>query len=510
MQKALTILALTACVAASFDDDIFAGNDPKDNYFRYVRTYSQADYDDGQQSAGEDAPKPYGFDIYYPKHSKRNLRVRRDESTVQKKELDESEESDDTQPEIVIHTADDKLLNIDEALKPLELDVLEADVENATDSVDAEVQNGQNHLIINDFIRFKRDAQPNPPNQERSGKMLLSDGQVLDTNREPRGVVQEKWVKQPYPVQGDNRNFDEASNEHGQPPNAPRVHFVTQRRSESAPPLVYHSYESRDREGRSRDITRQRDIDLERDFQPTYYPRSTRQYNLQPGGGRDYGNRDPGPAAIPRRPEVYYRNYERDSRDRDLRDFRDDRDYNRDFDRDRHRDFRDRRFYNQPDRFYEEDRPIPSIAKQKRIIYYATLPDIIRPPGGERGGSRDRDRDRDSSFRRGYDDRDRDRDRDRDNRVNTDDRPANAINYRFRNESPYDNRDATADRDKSRYDEAATAKSNSYPTKVSSADVSVRALTKNPERRVYSEVGRRYPPGYHRDDGPAAYESNHR
>ncbi|XP_017784279.1 PREDICTED: uncharacterized protein LOC108567967 [Nicrophorus vespilloides] len=350
--KLLIAICILACVCAKKQE-----SDAKENYFRYMRALNG----DEVRSHGslENIPKPGGFRIYYPAKK------------VAKRETEDAEVN----------------LPDDEFTKPLQLEELDED--NST-----EVES-KNDLVINDFIRFKREAKDNlrVNKEERSGKMLLSDS-VPEGNREPRGATKEQWIKQPYPVQttDPDRNYEDSVASASETARAPRVHFVTQRRSESAPPLVYHSY---DREGRSREPNnRQLSRDLDRDME--YYPRPARHYNPY---------RDP-----------YYR--------------RQDYDY----------------------QYYEEDKP----SKHRRIIYYATLPDLGRSPPNV--DLRDR-----YSYRDRY----------------VTSLPVSVGADKFRAAgNPYS---------KPRFDESSKS---AYPLKVST-DVNVREIKKNPERRIYSDVDRR-------------------
>lgn len=102
------------------------------------------------------------------------------------------------------------------------------------------------------------------------------------------------------------------------------------------------------------------------------------------------------------------------------------------------------------DNYYDRERSFNP--KRKRIIYYATLPDITRTPPNV--DLRDR-----YNYGDRYDDR-----------------------Y-----YPYPDRYHPKVLPKSRYD--TDRNKDSYPLKVST-DVNVKEIKKNPERRIYSEVDR--------------------
>ncbi|KAL1493334.1 hypothetical protein ABEB36_011408 [Hypothenemus hampei] len=254
-------------------------------------------------------------------------------------------------------------------------------------------------LAINDFIRFRR----SPIESEQAAKLII-DSTEEDQNREARAAIQEHWTKQEYPVRKDEMLF--SSSEHVR---APRVHFVTQNRLHDSrlAPSEFRPYE---RESRARYI-----LDVEpRDLPPP-----------------------------PRRDDPYYRRYRSYEGPPSEREFYRDELYSR-------HNTRNYRHYYRPR--YDNYEREPLLQKpQKRIIYYATLPEVSRSPPNVNL----RDRYRDDQYR--YDDR--------------------YLNDPYRVSKGYP---------KSAYeDEGKTP----YPVKVLT-DVNVREVKKNPERRIYSEADR--------------------
>lgn len=343
-------------------------------------------------------------------------------------------------------------------------------------------------LIINDFIRFKRDsvspeedlAKPEADitglnsrskrePEIRTEKMVMErDFNEPGTDREPRGATKEQWIKQPYPVE---RPVDDNVPSASDSIRAPRVHFVTQRRpgqnnnqgviqenrqpqtpppppGPPAPqPPPYHRMHD-EREGRTRD------------FDPYSRPPPPPQSPYYPAYPR------------PRSYDPYRPRY-----------------YDPYFDRDR---FDDRRYgFDGYDQRFDRDRngrpmmpqlplppPPPPGNKQRRIIYYATLPEVVRTPSPNSADYRYRFR-----YQDGYDDR----------------APGMTSSGRlppgppgpadYRGGKPYTNQ-IQKHRDYDRAN-AERKKTPLYPVKVST-DVNVREPKKSPERRVYSEVDRRY------------------
>lgn len=255
-------------------------------------------------------------------------------------------------------------------------------------------------IVLNDFIRFRRGTEND--DDDVNGEVRTGSEKLVDAGREPRGAVTEQWVKQSLPVQEDNVG---ASSDGFR---APRVHFVTHRMSESAqsPPAFYRSF---DREARTGDFPT-RDLDRDFSYRTRYYEH---------------------PQNYRYRPDPYYH----------------------------HDEVRDRRYYGPRYDRYGPDRSdhysTYSNRQQRRIIYYATLPEVVRTP------------DRFSYYDR-YDDR----------------YPAPSETYKFRKQPSF-----TAT--KSRYEQEMEGTKIPYPLKVST-DVNVREVKKNPERRIYSETERRY------------------
>ncbi|KAK4871953.1 hypothetical protein RN001_016077 [Aquatica leii] len=264
-------------------------------------------------------------------------------------------------------------------------------------------------------------------NQQRTARMLLQDkiNNPQEGFREPRGVVKEQWVKQPYPVRSMFPNDDSVTA--STDAKAPRVHFVTQRRLESSPPVVYRTYE---REGRSRDVHRDGERDLPRSAsrpppRVEYYPSERPLKRFEPFPPRPLN---------PYRDDAYYR-YE-ESR------------------------------YDPRYGFLENERPRSEVpTRQRRIIYYATLPEVVRTPPNVNLRNRYIYRDR-------FDDR----------YLSSPSQPEEESSYKFRKPPPYSN---------SRYEQEIERTKAPYPLKVST-DVSVRETKKNPERRIYSEPESRY------------------
>ncbi|KAF5277244.1 hypothetical protein FQR65_LT00352 [Abscondita terminalis] len=299
-----------------------------------------------------------------------------------------------------------------------------------------------------DFVRSRRgtgatenDSQPrnvdisnlsqfeNHENQQRTTRMLLQDS-VPEGFREPRGVIKEQWIKQPYPVRSptaNDNNFDDSASASTNV-KAPRVHFVTQKRLESAPPAVYRTYE---REGRSRDVHRDSEREIPRGAprvapRVEYYPLEHSLKRFEPYPPRPFN---------PYRDDAYYR-YE-ESR------------------------------YDPRYGPLENERPRSEFpTRQRRIIYYATLPEVVRTPPNVNLRNRYVYRDR-------YDDR---------YLSSPSQAETEKSSYRFRKPPSYT---------KSRYEEEIERTKVPYPLKVST-DVNVRETKKNPERRIYSEPESRY------------------
>ncbi|KAF5276692.1 hypothetical protein FQA39_LY06496 [Lamprigera yunnana] len=268
-------------------------------------------------------------------------------------------------------------------------------------------------------------------NQQRAVRMLLDESNnVFEGLREARGAINDHWIRQPYPVRSlvdDNNNFDDNLPAPSDI-RAPRVHFVTQRRLESAPSPVYKMYE---RQGRSRDMHRDNEMEFARGAprmppHMEYYPSERPLKRFEPLPPRGF---------TPYRDEPYYR-YE-ESR-------------------------YDPRFGS-----VESERPRNEFpTRQRRIIYYATLPEVVRTPPNVNFRNR-------YIYRERYDDR----------YVTSPSQSGTEENlYRFRKPSTYT---------KPRYEQEMERTKAAYPLKVST-DVNVRETKKNPERRIYSETDSRY------------------
>lgn len=410
--------------------------DPNEYYFQRIRAYESQIKDNSDYL---DAPKPGGLSSVYADENKKlervditafpQLRSRR-EAEATPKTANTTENQTET-PQVVSNIG-----------KPLEIAIL--DTENSTmvpinstpEIIQAPLQllpESGLSVIINDFIRFKRDLENRTGDNDeaRSGRMLLaSEDEVFSGNREPRGVTKEQWIKQPYPVQNKaESNYEDVSLSASENVRAPRVHFVTQRRSESAPPAIYRQYDP-DGSSRDKDLARDSLRNVPRATDRDFYVRRSRHYDpylLPP------------PHYYEQRYDPYYR-----------------------LDNFRHRRYEQK---------YEPERD-DGYGKNRRIIYYATLPEVVRsPPNAD---LRDR-----YSYRDRYDDR----------YVTSPPLSVTADPYRYR-KAYLPN--------KARYEERERTKVP-YPVKVST-DVSVREIKKNPERRIYSEADQRYAykaPAYH-------------
>lgn len=305
-----------------------------------------------------------------------------------------------------------------------------------------------NEFEINDFIRFKRDddAVSRLKRDQEIRKSLTMDRD--GTEREPRGATKEQWLKQPYPVErGEEDNVPSASDNI----RAPRVHFVTQRRPNSdsrqpppppPPGPAFHSatypvFRPYDDRG-----ARSRDFDPYVQPLPHNYPRP-RSYD--PYNSRYY---DP-----------YYDRF-------------DGRRYGPD-------DFEPRYKYPEPD--FRATLPpfVPVPNKQKRIIYYATLPEVVHT-------SPSADHRYTYQYQDSYDDRYM-------SVPPGSNAPAvsgsnSADTYRIR--KSYGNQlQKHREYERPRIDRQK--KTPLYPVKVST-DVNVRETKKTPERKIYSETNGNY------------------
>ncbi|CAG9759809.1 unnamed protein product [Ceutorhynchus assimilis] len=336
--------------------------------------------------------------------------------------------------------------------KPLEITAL--DTRNLTEKEDkaenrmtSEENKDLDDVGINDFIRFRRSTNDNseiksrdltnePQKSNPLSEKLFMEIPSEDSNREARGAIKEHWAKQVYPVRkSDELTFDDSFPLSSENARTPRVHFVTQKFADNRLAPSDRSDRSYDREPRSRqldepprELTKEFERDIER--QNPYNERIFRSFSQ--------------PRSIPPifRDDLYPRY--------DLHNYRGD-------------------VYRPRYENYERTRNDYSFSgqkPQKRIIYYATLPEISRSPPNLDLRDRYRyDRDR-------YDDR------------------YLSDPYRFRKTYP-----------KLRYEDEGKSP---YPVKVLT-DVNVREVKKNPERRIYSKVDRtRYAyntPPYRAADG---------
>lgn len=311
---------------------------------------------------------------------------------------------------------------------------------------------GNDVLVLNDFIRFKREAVTERQNTVQSMEQQPSDdadgdnfgrtkrekeiGQSnekismqsndndYDNGREPRGAMREQWLKQPYPVQVlRESNYEDVSPLPSESIRAPKVHFVTHRVSEfeQSPPF-YRSFE---REGRSGDLKGDFIGDIPND------------------GVRDMNRDSSYRSGYRYDPHVYRQRYEPYYH---------------------HEEHRSRPYYPRYEQYNNRYTPgqdhysYSSNRQQRRIIYYATLPEVAHGPS--RAGLWGK-----FGYRDPYDDR-----------YNG---PTDSYRYRKSSYNPT----------KSRYD--PEMEGSKTPLKVST-DLNVRETKKNPERRIYSETVRRY------------------
>ncbi|CAH1957552.1 unnamed protein product [Acanthoscelides obtectus] len=338
--------------------------------------------------------------------------------------------------------------------KPLELVIIDPD--NTTEKplgVVTELpvtdETEDNNVLINDYIRFRRNA-----GHQKGSETERNVGGQDRNEPEPRGATKDQWVKQQYPVRNDEIYDDPAPRENVR---APRVNFVTH--GLGPPPPRY----GREPRVESRDIRNPRDpigehreprgmVGLNKDFYERqlirdlssemdyYYPRYSRPWRQ--------GREDP-----------YY--YRAEPRDR----------YSREPPPSRYRNSRVppippvAPYYDRPRAPFEEPSTVPPKRKQRRIIYYANLPDPPRTPPNV-------------DLRERYDYRDR-----------YDDRYYTADPYRGPPRTPpYRNKAYLKDR----YGETVPSsdKTTLYPVKVG-ANLNVREVKKVPEGRIYSNVDNR-------------------
>ncbi|XP_045481968.1 uncharacterized protein LOC123686056 isoform X2 [Harmonia axyridis] len=290
------------------------------------------------------------------------------------------------------------------------LDTLQVFTETAptTTEIGAQENNSKNNFIpINDFIRFRRQLKHGGDNGSNSmGKVqnfdLEKENADSQNNRGARGLTKQEWVKFPYQIQRTLTSDDSiaSSSDFSKPR---RVHFITQKQFEVENPLA----SSNQRQGRVSDTSRP----------SRNQPRDPR-VEMDQRKGQDL--------FTPR-----------------LRDFDGPPDYPY--------------FQNSRGRYYERDlienrRPgsrsleIYPRYRDRRIIYYANLPEITRNSPRLRETERYRDPFYDEYSGHLY---------------------QRAFYRNNRNEEI-------------------------LPMKVS-ADINVREVKKNPEKRIYSDVQRKYP-----------------
>ncbi|XP_049826401.1 uncharacterized protein LOC109608324 isoform X2 [Aethina tumida] len=369
--------------------------DPKMQFFRYMKALNgEVESDSLVNDRFRNIPKPGGF-----------RRAEESNKGRPRRDVDSSSTTTTTSTSTVSPSVLSEVIQ-KHLGKPLELGVLE-DVpttekvestsagfkrEALSKSEDKRVDMSNTENVM-ESSRLKREHKSDEPLEK-----LTLDPKRFDS-REAR--TKESWMKQPYPVRrSDSIHYDDNIPASSESVRAPRVHFVTQRRLESGMPRSY------EREARAKNFDRNdyfRDTSREMDY---YQPRYSRHYDPMPNHYR-------------------YDPY-----------------YQMDVPKDRY----DSRY----DNYYDRERSFNP--KRKRIIYYATLPDITRTPPNV--DLRDR-----YNYGDRYDDR-----------------------Y-----YPYPDRYHPKVLPKSRYD--TDRNKDSYPLKVST-DVNVKEIKKNPERRIYSEVDR--------------------
>ncbi|XP_066254893.1 uncharacterized protein [Euwallacea similis] len=431
-------------------------SDPKEYFFRPTRSFDEA----RTFRLYQDAPRPQFHTSNIPISNRKRRSVK--------------ESSDPDESSII-----GRVKNLG---KPLEIGPLETgNLTEGVEKAESKLFVADKEVEINDFIRFRRsplesvgeesrgassDQERNLPNLDPLTEKLVMDPPD-DINRESRGAKVEHWMKNVYPVsKGDEVAFNDNLPSSSDSIRAPRVHFVTQNFEDNR--LAHSELRPYEREARARYFDREserafapervlaperslvseRALLPERGLPPRDLDREMTRDNPYRRRFRSYG-----PLTALREPE---RGYYRDEVQAASYDPRGDyRDY-----------YRPR--YDSQYRTRNDYTAAP-MAKpsQKRIIYYATLPEVSRTPPNVNL----RDRYRYEQYR--YDDR--------------------YLNdpYRYRANYPK----------AARYEEENKAP---YPVKVLT-DVNVREVKKNPERRIYSEADRnRYAyntPPYRAADG---------
>lgn len=304
------IIVVCALVALNSGYEIDLPQLSEDGYVRLPRkTLDSEELEDFDNQVFGDTPVFHPLGIFYPdllgQRKKRNADADTDSDLQEKLKIAAQIEADIVQKHLG---------------KPLELMPMEAD--NVTASNETETSgnetitttteavtslnftdSGNDVLILNDFIRFKRglEEQANTEadsgrtkrehdRQEKNEKMIT----IPESNREPRGVIKEQWIKQPYPIQmPQENNYNDNIPASSDNIRAPRVHFVTHRISESSHmPSIYRSF---DRDGRSRDFDKDfvgdMSKDIARDMDRDYSFRSG--YRTEPSHSHRYNRYEP-------------------------------------------------------------------------------------------------------------------------------------------------------------------------------------------------------------------------
>lgn len=308
MQVVIVVCALVA-LNSGYETDLsqFSG----DEYVRLPRkTLDSEELENFYNQVFGDSPVFHPLGIYFPvllgQRKKRSADTNTDSDLQEKLKIAAQIEADIVKKHLG---------------KPLELLPMESDnvtASNETETISGNetvtittepvtslnfTDSGNDVLVLNDFIRFKRglEEQANTEadsgrtkrehdRQEKNEKMLT----IPESNREPRGAMKEQWIKQPYPVQmPQESNYNDNIPASSDNIRAPRVHFVTHRVSESTHmPSIYRSF---DRDGRSRDFDKDfvGDLskDIARDMDREYSFRSG--YRMEPSHSYRYNRYEP-------------------------------------------------------------------------------------------------------------------------------------------------------------------------------------------------------------------------
>ncbi|XP_076261592.1 uncharacterized protein LOC143197234 [Rhynchophorus ferrugineus] len=381
--------------------------EPKEIFFRSLRLFSDEDGKDFETY--DSLPRP-SFPLVITTESRRR-----------KRNSDDSLVNTDQQT----HNLNGIVKNLG---KPLE--IMPLNTKNLTESrtIEEDQLPENTNILINDFIRFRRSALGEVEKKDLdfsskkghiSQKLIMLNPET-DNSRKSREIYNQPWLKRDRMRKNDDFSFDDNMPSSNENVRIPRVNFVTQKFTDNG--LASTAPRSLNREPRTRSVNR----DVRSDI------------------GQEEGSYD-GRMRMFDRMRPYYRD-----------DYRyDPHEVNYGYDQGMESYYRAGPYY-----------PAYTQRPQKRIIYYATLPEIPRSPNVEL------------------------RNRYRYDRDMHDDRFLNEA-YRGRKGYPY----------KSRYEDDGTIP---YPVKVST-DVNVREVKKNPERRIYSDVDRpRYAyntPPYRTTDG---------